>query len=418
MNRASSRVLAGVMASDAPLPAVARAVASTSGRAALRRAWPLAVGGLALGGVLFGPNGLAARDLTGPARHAPALRAALWGAWLLASRPFARALLGDPSIRFVVAQPVSRARLGAVLSAALAASQAPWAAFRARAEGTSDAAASLLAGVVGAWVLGAMPRGAAPKLASAALALALVATPDPRVVTLAALLAGVVVVPAALASLGHAPRRSLASTSLPRSPAMALAAVHARLLARTAIGALARHAALTIGAAMLAVPALRNRAAEPSSVKITLALTLLTAPLAALTHALATSFAARDESLRPRLAAEAVAPGMRAAVALAVVALPPAVLAGALVAGASLTAGSRATEVVSLGGAAFVWGAGLAGAALFASRRGDATRAAGLTALTAATAMGALLAAEARALMLAPAALTWALAGELWRARP
>lgn len=410
------------MAPDATFPAIARAVAQTSGRAARQRAAALAVGVLAVGGVLFGPNGLGARDLTEPARHSPALRAALWSAWTLASLPFARALLGDPSLRVVIAQPVSRARLGAVLSAALGASQVPWAAFRARAEGRADGVASLLAGVVGAWAFGAMPRGAAPRLAAVALALTIVVTPDPRAVALAALVAGAIVLPAAMASLGRAERAPLAGAVLPRAPFFALVAVHARLLARTAQGPLARHAALAAGAAALTVPTLRNNAGDPLGVKVRLALTLATVPLATLSLALASAFVAHDGALRPRLVAEAVPAWTRAGVALTAVSSPPALLICALTTVAARRAGASLWETVALGGASALWGAGLAAVALLTARRGhargDSSHAAGLMALVAAAAMGALLAVEQRALAGVPAVMLVALVAERWRDRP
>lgn len=379
-------------ATDAPLLSIAQTVARTSGAAAMRRAWPLALGLGVVGAVLFGPNGLSARDLTLPARHSPLLRAVLWSAWMLASLPFARALLGDRSLRLVLSQPVSRTRLAAVLSAWLLIGHSPWIAFRARGEGVRDALASALVGVVGSWTLAAPPRRRALRLASTLLAIALVVTPEPWALATVATLVGAALIPAAMSSLGAPPARSRSAKSLPKKPFSALVAVHARLLARASASTLSRQVALVCAGAALIVPTLRNNAHEPTEARIRLALACVTLPLATFGAALSDAFDRSDRGLRARLTAEAVAPSTRAGVALAVTALPTAAIAGLVVALATACGGVR--DALVLGAAASLWGAGLAASSRVASRRvegADVLKGAGRTALVVAGAFGLLL---------------------------
>lgn len=379
--------------------AIARAVARTSGAAAMRRAWPLALGLGVVGAVLFGPNGLSARDLTLPARHSPLLRAVLWSAWMLASLPFARTLLGDRSLRLVLSQPVSRPRLAAVLSAWLVVGHAPWIAFRARGEGLRDALASALVGVVGSWTLAAPPRRRPLRLASTLLAVTLVMTPEPWALAAVAALVGAVLIPAAMAALGAPTALARSTKSLPEKPFSALVTVHARLLARTSSWPLARQVALVCAGAALIVPTLRNNPHEATEARIRLALACVTLPMATFGAALADAFDRTDRALRARLTAEAVAPSTRAGVALAVTCLPTAAIGALLVTVATAYSGAR--DALTLGASASLWGAGLAASSLVASRRvegADVLKGAGRTALVVAAAFGLLLGAGPLAL--------------------
>lgn len=397
---------------------IARAVARTSGAAAMRRAWPLALGLGVVGAVLFGPNGLSARDLTLPARHSPLLRGVLWGVWMLASLPFARSLLGDRSLRLVLSQPVSRPRLAAVLSAWLLIGHSPWIAFRARGEGVRDALVSALVGVVGSWTLAAPPRRRALRLASTFLAIALIATPEPWALATVAALVGAALIPAAISSLGAPPARSRPMKSLPEKPFSALVAVHARLLARTSSWSLSRQVALVCAGAALVVPTLRNNAHEPTEARVRLALACVTLPLATFGAALSDAFDRGDRTLRARLAVEAVAPSTRAGVALAVTALPPAAIAGLLVTVATAYGGAR--DAVLLGASASLWGAGLAASSLVAARRvegADVLKGAGRTALVVAGAFGLLLGAGPASLVAPLVALMIVARAELKEAR-
>src|SRR5690349_14877105 len=80
-----------------PLPAMVLAIAVTGGRAAVQRAAPLVMGIAVVSVVLFGGQGMNAADLVALAARTPILRVSLWGLWLLAQTPAARALLGERS---------------------------------------------------------------------------------------------------------------------------------------------------------------------------------------------------------------------------------------------------------------------------------------------------------------------------------
>ncbi len=391
-----------VSSSAAPITSVARAVAITSGAAAMRRAWPLALALLVVGAVIFGPNGLSARDLTEPARASGALRLALWSAWMLAALPVARALLRDRSLRLVLTQPVSRPGLSAVLSTALCLANAPWILFRARGEGALDAIASSLASVVGAWGLAAPMRHRARRASTALLALTLIVTPDPWALALVSLLVGALIVPAAMESLGAETNAASSARSLPRSAVGALLVAHARLATRTASTALGRQLALVCAGAALAIPTLHNNALATVEERVRLALACVTLPLATLSMSLASTFDTPDRALRPRLISAATSASTRAFAALTAVALPVASIAMVTVTVACALAGSQRSFVA--GAAAALWGAGLASIALRCARGStgaDVLRDAGRMALAVAASLVALLAAGPWA-MLAP----------------
>lgn len=391
-----------VSSTAAPITAVARAVAVTSGAAAMRRAWPLALALLVVGAVIFGPNGLSARDLTEPARVSGAMRLALWSAWMLAALPIARALLRDRSMRLVLTQPVSRPGLAAVLSTALCLANAPWIIFRARGEGALDALASSLVSVVGAWGLAAPMRHRARRAATALLAFTLIVTPAPWALALVSLLVGALIIPAAMESLGTETTTASSARSLPRNAAGALLVAHARLLTRTASAALGRQLALVCAGAALAIPTLHNNAQATVEERVGLALACVTLPLATLSMSLATTFDTHDRALRPKLISAATAASTRALVAIAAVALPVASIAMVTVTVACALAGSQRSIVT--GAAAALWGAGLASIALRCVRGStgaDVLRDAGRMALAVAVSLAALLAAGPWA-MLAP----------------
>ena len=81
---------------------------ASSGRAAVARVTPLYVGLMVLGGVLFGGNGMDARDLTGLAARQAGVRVGVLGIWVLLATPGVRALLGARSALGMRALPVRR----------------------------------------------------------------------------------------------------------------------------------------------------------------------------------------------------------------------------------------------------------------------------------------------------------------------
>lgn len=81
---------------------------ASSGRAAVARVTPLYVGLMVLGGVLFGGNGMDARDLTGLAARQVGVRVGVLGIWVLLATPGVRALVGARSALGMRALPVRR----------------------------------------------------------------------------------------------------------------------------------------------------------------------------------------------------------------------------------------------------------------------------------------------------------------------
>lgn len=335
--------------------ALARAVAVTSGREALRRAWPAALAITVAGAVFFGPNGLTARDVGDLAAHHRPLRAALWMAWLALAFPAARALLRDPSLAFVRAQPVSPARLLTALTTALALGDAPWAVFRARAFGALDALSAAVATVVAQWALAVPPRRAVARIAAVALGGAIVAADDPRALLAVALAAGAVIVPLAWRDMAEPLARDVSRRALSSHPSLALAQCHLRALTRTATPALLRALGLSSLCAALLHTVTRHRASPSPDDLASLAMTasVLPAAVAGVTAALvadrtrraladlvagATS-PARAAAWLPTIAVSSLAGVVAAAPAL-VVAVPTAHRLAALGAGAAWSASS------------------------------------------------------------------------------
>jgi ABC-2 type transport system ATP-binding protein len=104
-------------------------VARTAGARMLERAIPLFLGLGIAAAVLFAPQGLDPRDVVAAASASPALRGALWAAWLLASVPLTGALLRDRRADFLRALPLSRALPPVATGAWLLVAQVPWAAL-------------------------------------------------------------------------------------------------------------------------------------------------------------------------------------------------------------------------------------------------------------------------------------------------
>ncbi|MFY0537621.1 hypothetical protein [Nannocystis pusilla] len=80
----------------------------TAGAEALRRGLPVYVGLLAVGGLLFGGNGLSAKTVVEGAEASPLARALLWGAWLVALTPTMAALWQTKSSLWLRSLPAPR----------------------------------------------------------------------------------------------------------------------------------------------------------------------------------------------------------------------------------------------------------------------------------------------------------------------
>ncbi len=107
--------------------ALVRALAATSGDAAVRRALPTYAGLLIASGLLFGGNGLEPVTVVTGASSFALARALLWLGWLLVTYPALDAIWRTPSSFFLRSLPVPHAAHLAVLLAFSLLAEAPWA---------------------------------------------------------------------------------------------------------------------------------------------------------------------------------------------------------------------------------------------------------------------------------------------------
>jgi hypothetical protein len=246
--------------SAAPLGATLRAVWSTSGRAAARVAGPTFSALAVLGAIVFGPNGMRARDLVLAMRASPSLGVAVGALWLALSVPAAEVTLGARGLRALRSQPLSLAWLVAAQGGLLLGLSLPLALLMARGhEGPWGVVAGLgaLTSSSALAALGVVTREARPLARAAGLALggaALTLVP-PSLLALVGPPALAWVLPRAHLA-GLARPRGMRSRALPRTPVLALAATLGLGLARgararlhTALGL----AALGVGASALAL---------------------------------------------------------------------------------------------------------------------------------------------------------------------
>jgi len=109
--------------------ALVRALAATSGAAALRRGLPIYGGLFALVGLLFGGNGLQATTVVGGAEDSPLARALLWGGWLVIAAPIVEALWRCPGGFWLRSLPAPRSWHLSVLLGLTMLAEAPWVAL-------------------------------------------------------------------------------------------------------------------------------------------------------------------------------------------------------------------------------------------------------------------------------------------------
>ncbi len=105
---------------------IARLVAASSGREALRRGLPLYLT-VAIGSfVVFAGNGLNASSIVKLANGSIGLRVALLAVWLIAALPVASALIQNRRVLFLKALPVPTREILAVLATLLGIAHLPW----------------------------------------------------------------------------------------------------------------------------------------------------------------------------------------------------------------------------------------------------------------------------------------------------
>lgn len=141
--------------------ALVRALAATSGAAALRRGVPVYGGLFAISGLLFGGNGLEASTVVAGAEASVVTRALLWASWLVIATPTIGALWHDAGALWLRSMPVARSwHLGVLLAMTIAA-ELPWAALWAAGGGLLVGLAALGGALAGHAVLLARPPGLA-----------------------------------------------------------------------------------------------------------------------------------------------------------------------------------------------------------------------------------------------------------------
>ncbi len=154
-----------------------RALAATSGAAALRRGLPVYGGLFALAGLLFGGNGLQAATVVAGAGESALARALLWGAWLVLAAPTVEALWRDAGGFWLRCLPAPRSWHLAVLLGLTIVAEGPWLALWAAGGGPWVGLAAL-GGALAAHALWlARPPGAVGLVMLAVAAAALVFAP-------------------------------------------------------------------------------------------------------------------------------------------------------------------------------------------------------------------------------------------------
>ncbi|WP_245913752.1 ATP-binding cassette domain-containing protein [Nannocystis exedens] len=260
---AATRVLAEVPAAWA----LARALTLTAGAEALRRGLPVYVGLLAVGGLLFGGNGLSTATLVEGAETSPLARALLWSAWLIALTPTMAALWQTKSSLWLRSLPAPRAWHLAILFGLSIAAESLWTIVWGLGGGPLAAAGALGGALAGHGVLLARPAGMRGWWIGAAAMTGLLFAPTPVL----AVATWPIAVPTLRAAWLAAPTRSAGSRGrsrrLPGPWALALAL--ATSVARGQATVLARGAlvmAIATAAAWLA--ARTNQVRDPAGLQI------------------------------------------------------------------------------------------------------------------------------------------------------
>jgi len=293
-----------------------RALAATSGDAAVRRGLPTYAGLAIAAGLLFGGNGLEPSTVVVGASTSTLARALLWSAWLLVALPTLDAIWRTPTSFWLRCLPVPRAWHLAVLLGFSLLAEAPWAVLWLFGGGPVAGLSALGGALAAHALLLARPAGLrGPVVAALALA-ALVVTP-PWLLSFGTWPIALVAVRrawlAAPARGGHHPR------SVVHGPALvALALAWLAGLVRGHLALLLRAGLLAALAATAAWLAARNNAVTDLAALRTyasgffapvalLAGSALSAPLLAAESRAAWLLAATRTPARTRLAALALA---------------------------------------------------------------------------------------------------------------
>lgn len=159
--------------------ALARALALTAGAAGLRRGLPVYVGLFAVGGLLFGGNGLTTATVVEGAQSSTAARALMWCAWLIVMTPTLAGLWQASSSFWLRSLPVARAWHLAILLAFSGLAESLWAIVWGFGGGPVMAAGALGGALAGHGVVLARPAGALGVAAVVATVAGLVLAPPP-----------------------------------------------------------------------------------------------------------------------------------------------------------------------------------------------------------------------------------------------
>jgi hypothetical protein len=341
-------------------------VTRAAGPPAALRAAPPFVAVLLFSAVVFGGNGMRPRDLCAAAAASPALRAALWGAWILLTAPAARTLLETPSTFFLRALPVAPRVTWAVHGAHLLVLQAPWAVLFGVGAGPLAGVAGAFAGAAAAalWVA----RPAAPgEIAAAALLVATLAAGAPPALLLpVAAASGAAGVAAAWRRAPERSARAGASLVAGQAPA-ALVLAHVAVIVRRDRMALIRGGLVALVGGVVLALSLRNNAVQDEATRETVTLVAGGIPLALATGGVAMKVLETERGLAWLLLTTAASARLRA-LAAAGVSVAWGAVAGTIYGVAAALVSGEGVELALLGHGL---GAALGGVAAFAARRAD-----------------------------------------------
>lgn len=311
-----------------PFAALARVLTRAAGPPALLRAAPPFAAIALFAAVIFGGNGMRPRDLCAVLAASPAVRAALWAAWLLVTAPAARALL-EPRDTFVLrALPIPAWQFRLVHGAHLVALHLPWALLFAIGAGPLAGIASGLGAAAMSALVVARPRRLVEVLAAVAIAAAILAGAPRVLVSTIALISGAILVAAAWARAPERSARAGASLVGGRAP-VALALAHVAVLVRRDGIVLLRGAAAAITGALVLAFAIRNNAVTDADTRETIAVAAAAIPLALATGGVSVKVLETERRLEWLLLSTAASPRLRALCA-AVVTVAWGAIAGAI----------------------------------------------------------------------------------------
>jgi len=244
--------------------AVARVVFTVAGRELARRAAPLYVGLGVTAAVLFGGNGMKARNVIGIMHASPWWRGGLWLAWVAAARPLVQAAFSPRELFFLRSLPVARVTLIAPHLALAWLAQLPWLILHARGAGTMAALGATSAATTLALAACWPPRRLLGLVAAVAT---LVAVSLPSWHAEAAATAVLAVLVMGSEAFAAVPERAARDwrLPLPHSPSLALAMTHLLGLAREHRLPLLRAMLFTTAAAGAAWLGAANNDLSPAS---------------------------------------------------------------------------------------------------------------------------------------------------------